>query len=127
MLRAYRRTRSEQSANSEQIPLSPVGNSHDSSFKPGEGTVDVVAAVIDDREKQRRRVYIILIGITLLFLLLNILQIAFIYEFNPIYWTAVIPGVILAICSLFLTYQVKKNWKGLSEVNEHPKCLTTLQ
>lgn len=63
----------------------------------------------------------------MLFLLLNILQIAFIYKFNHIYWTAVIPGAIFAICSLFLTYQAKKDWKGLSEVDEHPKYLTMLQ
>lgn len=126
MLRSYRTTQRKNSATSEQILLSPVEASHVNSHKPSEEVVHDVAAGEDDREKQRRRVYLVLIWITLLFFLINIAQIAFIYELNNIYWIAIFPAVLFAICLLYLTYEIKKNWKGLSQVNEHPKCPNAL-
>lgn len=119
--------RSEHSNNSGQIALSPVTHSHGSSFKHSEENVDVLAAGVHDGGKQRRRMYLVLIWITLSFLAINIVQIANIYKWNNIYWLAVTPALLLVICLLILIREIKKKWKGLSEVNEHPKCLKMLQ
>ena len=80
-----------------------------------------------DHGASRRQIYFILIVITLIFLVLNIFQIAFIYELNTFYWTAVFPAVLFAACLLFLGYELYRKWPSITKVKENPQCSISFQ
>ena len=73
-------------------------------------------------DKGRRAVYLVLIVMTLVFVILNIIQITFIYQLNEFWWTAAVPAGVFAAFLLLLAYEIYKHWHSIVQSERTPEC-----
>ena len=129
-----------QDAASDEIPLTPVNRGEETDDEHDEHSSDEnetperpsplkpvpTLQNVDERpasSKDRHAMFLTLTVMSMVFLVLNVVQIGLIFRIRNYYWMAVLPGAILAVFMVFLAFESYRRRTGLMKSWNDATCM----